>query len=507
MRINVARLPKESRVDVLLVSMPFGTVFSPSIGLSLLKAGLAGRGISAHTRYFTIPFAERVGQAFYQGIAEDGKPRTRELAGEWIFSDALFGSTPEDEQRYVEDILLRRGAWTVQTLVPPVSPALVKRILAARRQVDSFLEWCLEEVLRDQPRVVGFTSIFQQHVASLALARRIKIARPDIFIAFGGANCEGIMGAETVRQFPFVDAVVSGEAERVFPELVERVLTGASGSGLQGIRTRETIAVEFDRGIFATAPPVQNMDDLPVPDFSDYFAQFEASKYGRTWQPTLFFETSRGCWWGERMHCTFCGLNGATMSYRSKSPRRAVDELMALAERYPGCDISVVDNILDLQYFKTVLPELAARETKLDLFYETKSNLKKDRVRLLREAGVRSIQPGIESLSDAVLALMRKGVSGLQNIQLMKWCKELGVRPNWNLLFGFPGEPAEEYARMAELAPLLSHLPPPDSCAMIRLDRFSPNFFDAEKLGLIDIEPVTSYRHVYRLADEAVANL
>lgn len=467
MRINVARLPKESRVDVLLVSMPFGTVFSPSIGLSLLKAGLAGRGISAHTRYFTIPFAERVGQAFYQGIAEDGKPRTRELAGEWIFSDALFGSTPEDEQRYVEDILLRRGAWTVQTLVPPVSPALVKRILAARRQVDSFLEWCLEEVLRDQPRVVGFTSIFQQHVASLALARRIKIARPDIFIAFGGANCEGIMGAETVRQFPFVDAVVSGEAERVFPELVERVLTGASGSGLQGIRTRETIAVEFDRGIFATAPPVQNMDDLPVPDFSDYFAQFEASKYGRTWQPTLFFETSRGCWWGERMHCTFCGLNGATMSYRSKSPRRAVDELMALAERYPGCDISVVDNILDLQYFKTVLPELAARETKLDLFYETKSSLKKDQVRLLREAGVRSIQPGIESLSDAVLALMRKGVSGLQNIQLMKWCKELGVRPNWNLLFGFPGEPAEEYARMAELAPLLL---PPAAAGQLRHD-------------------------------------
>ena len=61
---------------------------------------------------------------------------------------------------------------------------------------------------------------------------------------------------------------------------------------------------------------------------------------------------------------------------------------------------------------------------------------------------------------------MRKGVSGLQNIQLLKWCKELGVKPKWNLLFGFPGEPADEYARMAELAPLLSHLPPPDNCSM-----------------------------------------
>ena len=48
----------------------------------------------------------------------------------------------------------------------------------------------------------------------------------------------------------------------------------------------------------------------------------------RALEAERFFETSRGCWWGERMHCTFCGLNGATMSYRSKSPRRAVDELM-----------------------------------------------------------------------------------------------------------------------------------------------------------------------------------
>ena len=80
---------------------------------------------------------------------------------------------------------------------------------------------------------------------------------------------------------------------------------------------------------------------------------------------------------------------------------------------------------------------------------------------------------------------MRKGVSGLQNIQLLKWCKELGVGPSWNLLFGFPGESADAYARMAKAVPFLTHLPPPGTISLIRLDRFSPNFFDAEKLGLI----------------------
>src|SRR6185503_12803258 len=99
-----------------------------------------------------------------------------------------------------------------------------------------FLEECLEEVVAARPRLVGFTSVFQQHVASLALARRIKRALPETFIVFGGANCEGPMGAETVRQFPFVDAAVSGEADLVFPELVGRVLAGRPLDGLPGVR-------------------------------------------------------------------------------------------------------------------------------------------------------------------------------------------------------------------------------------------------------------------------------
>ena len=37
---------------------------------------------------------------------------------------------------------------------------------------------------------------------------------------------------------------------------------------------------------------------------------------------------------------------------------------------------------------------------------------------------------------------MRKGVTALQNLRLLKWCAEIGITPAWNLLYGFPGEPA-----------------------------------------------------------------
>jgi len=48
--------------DVVFISMPFGPVMAPSIGLSLLKSGLARRGIASEIRYFSIRFAELVGR-------------------------------------------------------------------------------------------------------------------------------------------------------------------------------------------------------------------------------------------------------------------------------------------------------------------------------------------------------------------------------------------------------------------------------------------------------------
>src|SRR5688572_30546742 len=482
--------------DVVLVSMPFGPVFSPSIGLSLLKAGLARQQLDVRVHYFTIKFAEAVGQGFYCGVANDGRPAVEDLAGEWLFNRALFDTTAADEAPYVEQLL--RGYY---------SDALIDRLLRARALVDGFLDDCLASILRNQPRIVGFTSIFQQHVASLALARRLKRARPSTFIVFGGANCEGVMGAETVRSFPFVDAAVSGEGDLVFPELVRRVLHGEPAGPLPGVRFREWVAGDFATGSFGNAAMVTDMGGLPYPDYSDYFEQFRASRYDREWQPRLFLETSRGCWWGERMHCTFCGLNGSTMAYRSKPAARALAEVTDMVERYPGCNIQVVDNILDMRYFKDFIPALISSRLDVSFYYETKSNLNKQQVRLLRDARITEIQPGIESLSDGVLKLMRKGVSGLQNIQLMKWCKELGVDVRWNFLWGFPGEPAEEYARLAEVIPLLTHLQPPETYATIRLDRFSPNYFDAERMGFTDVQPLEAYRHVYRLPETALANL
>ena len=491
----------QTNADVVLVSMPFGPLRLPSIGLGLLKAALSRDGVSARTFYFTFDFAERIGEPLYSQISYG--TNTTDLVGEWIFSDSLFHHhTDESVANYVEDILRDRArdknhVWHEERF----SDSFIREILATRNHVEAFLDDCLTTILACRPRVVGFTSIFLQQIASLSLAKRLKASCPELTIVFGGANCEGAMGREVIRQFPFVDAVVSGEADLAFPELAQRVLNDESFADLASVFTQQEIPVTRQ------AAAVENLDALPFPDYDDYFDQLRAASFHETLEPNLLLETARGCWWGAKHHCTFCGLNGETMAFRAKSAERALDEFITVTAKYPGYPIYVVDNILNLAYFKDLLPQLAERQLGLDLFFEVKANLKKDQLRQLRAAGVTIIQPGIESLSDEALQLMRKGVKALQNIQLLKWCKEIGITPEWNILWGFPGESPEEYFRLAKMLPLLSHLQPPNYALSMRLDRFSPNFNQHAELGFKDLKPFPAYNYVYPLPPESVANL
>ena len=73
------------------------------------------------------------------------------------------------------------------------------------------------------------------------------------------------------------------------------------------------------------------------------------------------FESARGCWWGQKHHCVFCGLNGSTMRFRAKSPDRVFAELVHQARRYRSFRFEAVDNILDMGYLTTLLPRAGRR--------------------------------------------------------------------------------------------------------------------------------------------------
>ena len=166
-----------------------------------------------------------------------------------------------------------------------------------------------------------------------------------------------------------------------------------------------------------------------------------------------------------------------------------------------------MDNILDLRYFEPFLAELASRTFPPSFYYMTKANLTKDQVRLLARAGVADITPGIESLSTPVLRLMDKGVSALQNVRLLKWCAEIGIVPNWALLYGFPGEEPAEYERMAELVPSLTHLKPPGGFVRSAARPLQPQLRRGRGAGLRERPAGRALPHVYPFEREKLARL
>lgn len=210
--------------------------------------------------------------------------------------------------------------------------------------------------------------------------------------------------------------------------------------------------------------------------------------------------------WGEKHHCTFCGLNGEVMLFRSKSAQKVLDELMTLSAKHEVLDFTAVDNILDPKYFDSLLPKLVERNSDISLFYETKANLKHHQVALLSAAGVSAIQPGIESLSTHVLQLMDKGVTALQNVRLLKWCAEFKIHVIWNLLYGFPGETEKDYSVMRDLLPSLEHFAPP-TLSKLAVYRFSPHFNNPEKFGLVVDGPLPFYRSLFKVDGETLNDI
>jgi ribosomal peptide maturation radical SAM protein 1 len=470
---------------VLLISMPFGALERQALGLSLLKAQLKNDGFHCDIRYLTFTFARLIGVENYYWIALE-LPHTA-FAGDWTFTSSLYGSNFYN-QEYIKNVL--GGIWQLD-------PSSIERILQIQKMTGHFLDYCMKTIRWKDYVLVGFTSTFEQNIASLALAKRIKKAYPDIKIAFGGANWEGEMGLELHRCFPFVDFAFLGEGDKSFPSLIQLLLCKEINNhkycSIPGLVYRKN----GKSMLTGPSQPVLNLDKLPIPDYSDYFSELSSSTTDSFVVPTLLFESARGCWWGSKHHCLFCGLNGSALSYRAKSPGRVFQEIEQLVKLWKIDVLQAVDNVVSMDYFKDLFPALSQHKLSYRFFYEIRANLNRGQVKILRDAGVTHVQPGIESLNDHILNLMNKGTTSLQNIQVLKWCKEYSIQADWNLLYGFPGEFEEDYHQLFEVLPKVRFLGAPTACGPVRLDRFSPYFEKQKTFGLTDVRPILPYKDLY----------
>lgn len=473
-------------VRVALVNMPFALADRPSIQCGLLKSSLAEHGYEVDVHYLNVELAAALGAKFYRTVS---LLRVDQFLGEWLFSAAAFGYCANEEAYLAACPSL---ASTCRTLGVTFGELCEQR----KEHLPRWLAGWAERVDWGRYAAVGFSSTFEQNCAALALARLIKRKHAHVAIVFGGANYDDQMGKEYLRSLDYIDYIVAGEGDVVLPDLLDRIAGGRSAADVEGVSGRECGQVYFSDRV-AAGPP--SLDRLPDPNYDEYFETLFRLGTERVLgdaAPLLLFESARGCWWGQKHHCTFCGLNANRMTFRSRSADAVLAQLRRLSARYKITNFEAVDNIMDMAYLEELCLPLAQQHHDYRLFYEVKGNLKPAQLKLMARAGINSIQPGIESLSTRILGLMRKGITMPKNLRLLKWAYYYGMRVTWNLLIGFPGETSGDYERQIGLLPTLYHLPPPVACSPIWLERFSPYFFD-RSFPVRNVRPNAAYRFVY----------
>jgi ribosomal peptide maturation radical SAM protein 1 len=466
-----------------LVSMPTLAGHVPSFQLALLAPTLERAGLAAEPLSLFLEFGRRIGWKLNDALATVYPC----MVGEWIWSKTAFGdfgTTAEYLETYGGSLeaIGRQAGCTVED------------ILRVRDELaPEFIHWAAEEIDWASYGLVGFTVVFQQMVASLALAKAIKGRHPDLPIIFGGATFEDDIALEILTRNPEVDFVHCGDADLSLPEIVSRCEDGRSMNGLRGLLWRDGGEIVYE----GRAANLEDLDQTPIPDFDEYFSRRSETGYDVTEPVMLPIETARGCWYGMRNHCTFCGLNRAGMDFRRKSPDQVLDMLKVLAGRYGTLYFNAIDNILAPAYISRLFARLAEGHSDLRLHYEIRPNLNRSQLEGLRRGGLASVQPGIESFSTHVLELMKKGTTGVKNLELLKWTTYYGMQNSYNILFGFPGETAEDYRSQADLIRLIPHLQPPYAMCQARPDRGSPMFEQPSEHSITMLRPSRCYRYIY----------
>jgi ribosomal peptide maturation radical SAM protein 1 len=460
--------------DVLIVVPPFAALERPALGPHILQACARDAGFRVSILYANLRLAAEMGELKYLALS---RMPVRGMMGERFFAASAYGLPPlgrrgEHDDRYFE----RRSDFCGL----PIDETEIRQLEA---KAADWVDDLAAAILQHDFKIIGCSTTFHQTAASVALLKRIKCLRPYIVTIIGGANCEGQMAEGIVSLDAGIDFVFSGESEATFVSFL-----------------RDALAGHLPSGRIIDGQKCTDLDRLPTPEFAEYYKQFAQClpdsallEERAMWLP---YESSRGCWWGEKKHCTFCGLNGEAMSFRAKSAGRVLEELRGLLATHPSNRVEMVDNIMPFTYFRDLIPRLNTELPGLHIFYEQKANLSLARVMALKAAGVAVVQPGIEALSSSLLRRIDKGVSAPQNIALLRYGRSVGLPLTWNIMCGIPGDSLAEYRETLAMLPLLRHLHPPALVAPLSIDRFSPYFDDPVKYGLSNVRPWETYASI-----------
>ncbi|HZQ52947.1 MAG TPA: radical SAM protein [Bryobacteraceae bacterium] len=314
---------------------------------------------------------------------------------------------------------LLRAGYEVRIIDSTITPNFQQRVVEEMRDA-----LCLAVSLVTGPMIRETAQI----------AKAVKTAYPQTPVILGGWH-PSLLPDQTLA-YPYVDVIVNGQGEDALLEIVQHISAGESLKGIPGVGYKED-----GRLLFNAPRPLKPIRDLPPKAY--HLADFNAYERvcGRRW---AMYTSSLAC----PFNCAYCtneGLYGR--KWNALDAGQVVEEVTDLVTRYGLTLLWVVDDnfLVDRERAVKIAEGLVRSGVKFDWSIQASTNLVTrftvDELKLLKRAGLSQIAHGAESGSPKVLHLMNKDFQKIETIyQAADLLTRAGIRPSFNMIFGFPGE-------------------------------------------------------------------
>ena len=263
----------------------------------------------------------------------------------------------------------------------------------------------VERIIALEPDILGMSMTSQNFLEGLEVIRTVKEMRPNVITACGGIHAS-MFDDLLLRENPALDLVFRGEAEESFPEMVKRVMAGASlEDGIPGMSHRVN-----GRLVRGETQVIDNLDGLPFPQRSLLKEQYYTNQYYGFDLPQLPRTTtafsSRGCPYS----CIFCSDVTIGSKFRTRSEQSILEELLEIKGQGYEFVIFFDDNFTgDVERVNRVCRLII--ENKVGLFLASTGMpylLPDETLQLMSKAGFIVMFVGVESGSDHMLKIYRK---------------------------------------------------------------------------------------------------
>ena len=464
--------------SVLLISMPFAGVEIPSIQLGALESCLTEREINIQTRHLYLRAAEIYGIKNYNFLIY---PPNDSYLAQIAFSKYVFPNHWEENKDRIKDY------YNTHILKQNTDVFSFDEYL---QKTDFFYNWFFQNVNWQEFDIIGFSLNYGQFLPSISISKKIKKIDSNKKIVLGGSRTTGFLGKRILESFEYIDFIVSGEGEE---SLYQLAFDSGNYESIPNLIYKKENTVFFNEN-----KNYLDMNFLPTPCYDSFYNELAACsseiQQVYNYNARLPVEISRGCWWNK---CTFCNLNIQHKKYREKKAEKIIDEINFLSDKYKILSFQIIGNILPLKDLGVLCEKLKQTGKDYNFFAEARAdNLKSKDYKLLKEAGFRTIQTGIESFSRNYLKKMNKGARVIDNIAALKFCKEYNIQNKYNLIIGYPNEEDIDFEETKNNIKFVKqYFDPPKLCYLRVLFgspiQCNPENYNIKELKFAEIDEIT----------------